>query len=350
MDTPAAAPAPLPQGLLGPRGELLWADDLLRGLVACSASGPSAPQWDSLLSQVERAAAQVLESGVGCVDADPIRLFGCDDAGRPMETYWLAALSPDANGGVRLALVEVTRRVIVERRWETVRALSALDIAQQPDLTHAGRAVLSTLQSNRITLPWGLCYVDSGHGLELVDAYAVRHPGRLALASLGAAPGPESAHPLERARAQRSDRLVLSGPLLREVAPSPLGPTPPARAALLRLCSDRTGEEVGLLVLGLNPYRPDEGLFREFLTLVRQQAEMVLEAAAADARAAHLEVALASNRTVATAIGIVMAREHLTAQAAFARLRQVSNELNRRVVDLADQVVLTGALPTSPPG
>lgn len=51
-----------------------------------------------------------------------------------------------------------------------------------------------------------------------------------------------------------------------------------------------------------------------------------------------------------TAIGIVMAREQLTTQAAFARLRQVSNELNRRVVDLADQVVLTGALPTSPPG
>ena len=81
---------------------------------------------------------------------------------------------------MQTTLVEVTRRVIVERRWETVRALSALDIAQQPDLAHAGRAVLSTLQSNRITLPWGLCYVDSGHGLELVDAYAVRHPGRLA--------------------------------------------------------------------------------------------------------------------------------------------------------------------------
>lgn len=350
MDARPAGPGPLPQGLLGPRGELLWADDAMRDLLSGSTSGPSAPQGDSLLAQVASTAEQVRERGIGGVDSAPVRLFVTDDSGRPMETYWLAALAPEAEGTVRISLIDVTRRVLVERRWETVQALAALDVAHERDLADAGRAVLQTLQTNRVTLPWGLCYVDRGHGLELVDAYAVRRPGLLALATLGTALDPDSTHPVERARAHHDDRITLSGALLGEITPGPLGPAAPARAALIALSSHRTGEPIGLLVLGLNPYRPDEELFREFLTLVRQQAHLVFEAAEADARAAHLEVALASNRTVATAIGIVMAREQLTASAAFARLRQVSNSLNRRVVAIADQVVLTGALPGSPPG
>ena len=79
---------------------------------------------------------------------------------------------------------------------------------------------------------------------------------------------------------------------------------------------------------------------------MRNQARGALGAAEADARAAHLRVALESNRTIGTAIGIVMAREQLTEKLAFARLRQVSNELNRRIVDIADHVVHTGALPS----
>lgn len=347
MDTQPSLPESLPRALIRADDQVLWADPTVLALLSCSASGPCAPQWDWLLGQICQTTAQVRERGVGGVHPGPIRLFVLDEAGRPMETYWLVAVSPQPQGAVRLGLVQVTRRVVVERRWATVQALVALERTPGRDLVDTGRAILQTLATNRISLPWAMCYVDSGQGLSLVDAYGLRHEGRLALPNLDPNPEPTSRHPVERARAVGTGRLVLTGPWLREVAPGPLGPTPPARGALLPLASHRTGRELGLLVLGLNPYRPDEELFSEFLHLVRNQARGALGAAEADARAAHLRVALESNRTIGTAIGIVMAREHLTEKLAFARLRQVSNERNRRIVDIADLVVLTGALPGS---
>ena len=348
MDTQPSLPESLPRALLGVDDEVRWADPTLHALVSCSASGSCAPQWDSLLDEIRQTTVQVRDQGVAGVHTEPIRLFVLDEAGRPMETYWLAALSPQSQGAVWLSLVQVTRRVVVERRWATVQALVALERIPGRGLVDTGRAILQTLATNRISLPWAMCYVDSGQGLTLVDAYGLRREGRLALPNLDAAPVRSSRHPVEHARAVGTGRLVLSGPWVREVFPGPLGPTPPARGALLHLASYRTGRELGLLVVGLNPYRPDEELFSEFLRLVRNQARGALGAAEADARAAHLRVALESNRTIGTAIGIVMAREHLTEKLAFARLRQVSNELNRRIVDIADHVVLTGALPGSP--
>ena len=62
-------------------------------------------------------------------------------------------------------------------------------------------------------------------------------------------------------------------------------------------------------------------------------------------RAANLEIALESNRRIGSAIGILMARELLTAEQAFARLREASQRLHRKLRDIADEVVRTGQLP-----
>ena len=61
--------------------------------------------------------------------------------------------------------------------------------------------------------------------------------------------------------------------------------------------------------------------------------------------AANLAAALESNRQIGTAIGILMARELLTADQAFDRLREASQRGHRKVRDVADEVVRTGALP-----
>lgn len=65
----------------------------------------------------------------------------------------------------------------------------------------------------------------------------------------------------------------------------------------------------------------------------------------AENRADNLERALASNRTIGTAMGIVMAHERLTSEQAFDRLRQFSQGSNRKLRDVAEDVIFTGTLP-----
>lgn len=63
---------------------------------------------------------------------------------------------------------------------------------------------------------------------------------------------------------------------------------------------------------------------------------------------ANLEAALRTNRQIGTAVGILMATEKVTEDNAFQLLRQASNHLNRKLVDIAEQVHLTGRLPGPP--
>jgi hypothetical protein len=58
----------------------------------------------------------------------------------------------------------------------------------------------------------------------------------------------------------------------------------------------------------------------------------------------HLETALATNRRIGMAIGIVMARDGLTDEQAFELLRTQSQLRNRKLRDLAEDVIYTGTL------
>ena len=59
---------------------------------------------------------------------------------------------------------------------------------------------------------------------------------------------------------------------------------------------------------------------------------------------ANLQAGLASNRQVATALGILMASHKITEPDAFAMLRLASQRAHRKMREIADEVVLTGAL------
>jgi ANTAR domain/PAS fold len=64
-----------------------------------------------------------------------------------------------------------------------------------------------------------------------------------------------------------------------------------------------------------------------------------------DETVANLQLALASNRRIGTAIGIVMAHRRITDEAAFELLREASQRGHRKLRDIADEVVHTGVLP-----
>ncbi|MCW2526227.1 MAG: hypothetical protein JWM76_1087 [Pseudonocardiales bacterium] len=66
-------------------------------------------------------------------------------------------------------------------------------------------------------------------------------------------------------------------------------------------------------------------------------------------RASHLEIALKSNRRIGMAMGIVMSAFKMTEQQSFDRLRDSSQRSNRKLLDVAEEVILTGLLPVEVP-
>lgn len=63
---------------------------------------------------------------------------------------------------------------------------------------------------------------------------------------------------------------------------------------------------------------------------------------------AGLAQAVESNREIGVAVGILMANERYTRDEAFEQLRTASQHLNRRLRQVAEEVTLTGELPTRP--
>ena len=61
-------------------------------------------------------------------------------------------------------------------------------------------------------------------------------------------------------------------------------------------------------------------------------------------RIEHLETALATNRRIGIAIGIVMVRHQLTDEQALELLREQSQVRNTKLRDLAEKVIYTGSL------
>jgi AmiR/NasT family two-component response regulator len=66
------------------------------------------------------------------------------------------------------------------------------------------------------------------------------------------------------------------------------------------------------------------------------------------ARVANLQIALISCRRIGAAIGILMASGKLTQDAAFDLLRVRSEHTNRKLREIADEVILAGTLDRPP--
>ena len=99
----------------------------------------------------------------------------------------------------------------------------------------------------------------------------------------------------------------------------------------------------------LNLYATRPGAFTDQSTatgaVFAAYASMALLAAARNDQANHLIRALETNREIGVAMGIMMASGKLTSQQAFEQLRVASQNLNRKLHDIAADVARTGQLP-----
>ncbi len=125
------------------------------------------------------------------------------------------------------------------------------------------------------------------------------------------------------------------------------------RTGILSMLSVRLFLENTEQRAGLNLYstRTDafDGNDETVAVLLATHAGSVFSAAEARTRVEHLEKALATNREIGIAIGIIMSRHLLTADQAFDVLRIASQHRHRKLHDIAHDVIETGDL-ALPPG
>jgi ANTAR domain/GAF domain len=89
----------------------------------------------------------------------------------------------------------------------------------------------------------------------------------------------------------------------------------------------------------------------EWARILATQCALLVSSWQAHAKAENLLAALESNRQIGTAVGILMARHNFTTQQGFDVLRHASQSSNRKLRDVAAEVILTGTDPeTGDPG
>jgi AmiR/NasT family two-component response regulator len=74
--------------------------------------------------------------------------------------------------------------------------------------------------------------------------------------------------------------------------------------------------------------------------------EMLERLDAADAKAEGLQLALKHSRDIGAAVGVLMSQHKMQQSEAFELLRQTSQDQNRKLYELAMDVVNTGELPS----
>jgi len=105
------------------------------------------------------------------------------------------------------------------------------------------------------------------------------------------------------------------------------------------------GQDFGVLSL----HSVEDGYFTDDICAVAEiyagHALMALMHVRERTKAANLEIALASNREIGMAIGVLMTSHRVTEQQAFDLLRKASQHAHLKLRDVAAEVVLTGQLP-----
>ncbi|MEH0841053.1 SpoIIE family protein phosphatase [Micromonospora sp. CPCC 205711] len=250
-----------------------------------------AEAWDALGPLTE----QVL-SGAGATYAQNQMLF-LERHGYREETYWTFSYSPvhDQDGkviGIFVATSDATGRVVGDRRLALLRNLGELSIAEADSPGDATRAAARILAGSRADLPLGMVYLREDRLFD--DEYGQQPPkggagGELTLvASFGvtAADGPSDGLPVpeqfpEVAEVLRTGRPVRITRLSRRHRATVPGTDVPGGtlvddAVALPLVATGRARPVGVLVLGVSPYRELDEPYRQFLDLVASRVSTAL--------------------------------------------------------------------------
>jgi hypothetical protein len=110
---------------------------------------------------------------------------------------------------------------------------------------------------------------------------------------------------------------------------------PPYTGSIAHICHAHVPNPYDTVLVRLSVERAIAVITRERLATANERAHT---------EAANLKIALERSRTIGAAVGILMAARRITYSAAFQALTSTSQRLNRKLHDVAEDVLLTGAL------
>ncbi len=221
--------------------------------------------------------------------------------GYPEEVYFTFSHSPirDAAGavvGMFTASTETTAKIVGERRMRVVRELGGVSATEAGGTADACRAALEVLERTRESVPFAVAYLRDGVGSQGVGGQGAGSEGtdrvrRIAAYGLAGPQDSESSDGAAGIPADVIDRVLATGATeivtgLRGTAPGvflpgPIGPLEPDAAVVMPLRAGGRAEPLGVLVVGVNPYRPLDEEYQEFFTMVRRQVGVALTDAVA---------------------------------------------------------------------
>jgi signal transduction histidine kinase/DNA-binding response OmpR family regulator len=216
------------------------------------------------------------------VAADDLPLV-LDRNGYPEECYFTFSyspiLGPDRNvGGVFTIVTETTGKVLAERRLRLVRNLGAVSATQAGTMADTCRAMHDVLSSTRQSVPFAVALLreDAEGRPRGVDAYGLAaNTWSLGMSVDGYQ---DEAAVIENVM-RTGQAQMLTGLRARQpgmILPGPIGPLVPDEAMVVPLTLDRGGDPVGVLVLGISPYRRLDEEYRSFLALIVAQIGVAL--------------------------------------------------------------------------
>ncbi|MGK2912262.1 MAG: response regulator [Sphingobium sp.] len=267
----------------------------------CSLGTPTRELWAEIWGDIKGRLETVYNRGEATWDRALLLLL--ERNGYPEETYHTFSYSPlvDDDGkvqGVFCAVSEETDRVISERRLASLQALgSALATVDTREAVFA--ATQSVLGANPHDLPFSLTYLFGERGdADLVGATGIKPGHPLAPQHLSAGHGIWNLQGLDGA-----GTTIPTADSGAEPLPTGAWDRPAAAAAILPIVGQGGERPLGALIVGLNPYRPEDSDYLPFLRLLVGQIASALASAdaveAERARAAALAEAVALRQEAA---------------------------------------------------
>ncbi|RRS04708.1 response regulator [Aquabacterium soli] len=239
---------------------------------AWALGAPASRVWAEIWPAIGPLIDQVMDTGVASWNED-LLLF-LERSGAPEETYHTfsySSLADDAGAcaGMFCVVTEETRRVIGQRRMDTLRELTA-DLNAISQESEVMQALVRNLGANPKDLPFTLTYLFDEHGrAHLASATGVEPARTVVLSSLDA--GNALGWPIDALLAGGSATMVpLRAGDIGEV-PRGAWDRPPTQVCITPIKTQGEQRPAGFFVAGLNPYRPFDTDYQAFLDLLASQ-------------------------------------------------------------------------------
>jgi len=228
--------------------------------------------WREIWNDIGPRIEEVVTTGRATYDQDlPLILHR---SGYPEETFHTFSYSPlpDDEGGIGghlCVVIEDTERFIGERRLRMLHEIGAR-IANQQIAESLFAAVCECLATDQRDLPFTLIYlVDSnGERAELACSTVIHANHRAApqMLQLDA-----SGWPIKQARAE--SKAVIVDDFAARFGDLPTGgwDIPPHREIVVPIAEQAQNQPAGVIIIGLNPYRPLDSAYRRFIDLLAGQ-------------------------------------------------------------------------------